>query len=361
MTEEKQLGASADEITKEINKLIAHKRMGQREIYETLIAQGTINVGNEPEFKKLWEFLLSQELIDRGRIKNWNKKSGKLPKYFTKKQLQKIFEVVDRPKDGIACFLALMCGLRVREICRLQIKDIDLEQHKIFIGDSKNTNRAKDGYGTDRIVQFDSAIDNILKRWIEIIGKDSKWFLPSDKSPDTSLREKSLHERFRSYLKQASLLEVDYAVTIKQNNHGKKKEFKVNKYKYKFHCLRHTMACIIYNKTSDIYAVNQFLGHKQLDTTMVYAKITDTKMRNTISSVFSSLHNNYEEGEYLANHQQTINRTQSQPVVQTIANTPLQLLETQFINGDISENEFLRKKQVLEATEIKKVIEIKER
>jgi integrase len=285
-----KISTSADTIAKEINTLIAHKRMGYKEIYETLLAKSVIEPGTETEFKKLYEFLLSNEYIDKTRIKQWNKKSGKLPKYFTKKQLVKLFDCIDRPKDGVACFLALMGGLRVREICRLQIEDIDFEQHKIFIRDSKNTNRARDGYGTDRIVHFDSSIDNVLKRWIEIIGKESKWFLPSDKSPDTYLRPKSLHERFRGYLKQANLLQVDYTLTIKQKNHGKTKEFKVNRYKFHFHCLRHTMACVIYNKTGDIYLVNRFLGHKQLDTTMVYAKITDSKMSSALNDVFSSLH-----------------------------------------------------------------------
>ena len=48
-------------------------------------------------------------------------------------------------------------------------------------------------------------------------------------------------------------------------------------------------------------------------------------------------------------------------MVRPVAATPLQLLETQFVNGDISETEFFGKKQVLAATELKKVIEIKDK
>lgn len=39
-----------------------------------------------------------------------------------------------------------------------------------------------------------------------------------------------------------------------------------------------------------IYLVNRFLGHKQLDTTMVCAKVTDSKMSSALNGVFSSLH-----------------------------------------------------------------------
>jgi len=83
-------------------------------------------------------------------------------------------------------------------------------------------------------------------------------------------------------------------------------------------------------------------------------------MKSIISSVFSSLPYNYTDGQHLPNPNSIITKTQSQPLVQTVASTPLELLETQFVNGEISETEFLRKKQVLNASELKKVIEIKE-
>lgn len=355
-----KMGASADDIIKDMNLLLAQERMGQKAIYEGLISNGTIKPNTETEFKKLYEWALSNKLIDRGRIKSWNKKQGKLPKYFTKKELVKIFDVIDRPKDGIACFIALMCGLRVREVCRLKVKDIDLESHRLFIEDSKNPHRGKEGYGTDRYVDFDQAIVGVIKKWLEIIGNTSIWFLPSDKSPDMHLRPKSLHERFRHYLKQSGLLQIDYTMTVKQKVHGRIIEKTVNRHKYYFHCLRHTMACIIYNKTSDIYAVNRFLGHKQLDTTTIYAKMTDVKMKSVISSVFGSLHYNFHNGDHLPNPKPIAQTIKSQPVVHTEANSPLQLLEMKYVNEDISEAEFLKKKQVLEATELKKVIEIRD-
>ena len=81
-----KVGASADEIVKFINILLSKQRMFQKEIYESLIAQGVIKPNTEKEFKSIYEWALSNEFIDRSRIRNWNKKKGKLPKYFTKKQ-----------------------------------------------------------------------------------------------------------------------------------------------------------------------------------------------------------------------------------------------------------------------------------
>jgi integrase len=337
----------------EINSMIEKRKMFPKEIYETLLAKGVVKPNTEKEFRNILQWGLANELIVRNRVKNWNKKKGKIPRYFTKKQLVKLFESIDRPKDNIASFLALMCGMRISEICGLKIKDINLDDCKIFIKDSKNPLRSTHGYGKDRVVCFDPAIRGALEKWISIIGSTSEWFLPSDKSPDMPLQQKTLHERFRTYLERANLLEVEYSVSFKQKINGKVKDKTLHRHKFYFHCLRHTMASIIYDKTGDIYAVKEFLGHESVDTTMVYAKMTETKMRGIVSSVFSSLHYNYSEG----NHLPPPTVTKSAPVVAT--NSPLELLEMQFVNGDISENEFLRKKQVLSATTISKTIEIR--
>jgi hypothetical protein len=57
---------------------------------------------------------------------------NKLPDMLTKEQLVKLFENMIIPKCSIACFMALMCGLRVREACRLEVLDIiDKTKEKI--------------------------------------------------------------------------------------------------------------------------------------------------------------------------------------------------------------------------------------
>jgi integrase len=347
-----------ERIIEEMNIALSKHRLGRRELYEYLIAKGIIEPNSELKFNEIFEWAEKYEYIDRTRVKRWNKKRGKLPKYFTKKQLVKIFETIDRPKDSIACFMALMCGLRINEISCLKIKDIDFENHRIFIRDSKNPNRERDNYGKDRYVDFDPAIDGIIKKWIEIIGETSEWFLPSDKSPDLHLRKKSVHERFRQYLNEAGLLHIDYTMKVMQKVNGKKIEKLCNRHTYYFHCFRHTMACIIYNKTSDIYVVNRFLGHRQIDTTTVYARMTDAKLKNTLSSVFASLQYNYSNGEHLPNPHPVRQGVHSSPIIPVTVNNAMELLETQFVNGDISEAEFLRRKKVLSASSIKKTVEI---
>jgi site-specific recombinase XerD len=52
-----------------------------------------------------------------------------------------------------------------------------------------------------------------------------------------------------------------------------------------FHCFRHTYATIQLNKGTDLYTVSKMLGHKDIKTTQIYAKIVDQTKRNTIDKI----------------------------------------------------------------------------
>lgn len=55
--------------------------------------------------------------------------------------------------------------------------------------------------------------------------------------------------------------------------------------KITFHCLRHTYATLqLLNKT-DLYTVSKMLGHKNIKTTQIYAKIVDETKRETTNKI----------------------------------------------------------------------------
>lgn len=47
------------------------------------------------------------------------------------------------------------------------------------------------------------------------------------------------------------------------------------KKKITFHCFRHIYATLQLSKGTDIYTVSKMLGHRELKTTQIYAKIID--------------------------------------------------------------------------------------
>jgi len=52
-----------------------------------------------------------------------------------------------------------------------------------------------------------------------------------------------------------------------------------------FHCARHTYATLQLTLGTDIYTVSKLLGHKDLKTTQIYAKIIDEKKREAANRI----------------------------------------------------------------------------
>jgi len=52
-----------------------------------------------------------------------------------------------------------------------------------------------------------------------------------------------------------------------------------------FHCARHTFAVMMLTIDTDIYTVSKLLGHKELSTTQIYAKIVDKKKQEAVTRI----------------------------------------------------------------------------
>lgn len=57
------------------------------------------------------------------------------------------------------------------------------------------------------------------------------------------------------------------------------------KKKITFHCARHTHAVLLLENGTDIYTVSKMLGHRELKTTQIYAKIVDSKKIEAVKSI----------------------------------------------------------------------------
>jgi site-specific recombinase XerD len=52
-----------------------------------------------------------------------------------------------------------------------------------------------------------------------------------------------------------------------------------------FHCARHTYGCLQLNNGTPLHVVQHMLGHKNITTTEVYAKMNDEQKMQTVTRI----------------------------------------------------------------------------
>ena len=58
-----------------------------------------------------------------------------------------------------------------------------------------------------------------------------------------------------------------------------------------FHCFRHTYACLQLSKGTDLYTVSKMLGHTNVRTTQIYAKVEDSKKEQAADAIQLNIDN----------------------------------------------------------------------
>lgn len=64
------------------------------------------------------------------------------------------------------------------------------------------------------------------------------------------------------------------------------KQTNINKHVH-FHCSRHTFATLLVSEGVDIFTISKLMGHSDIKSTMVYAKVMDEKKEKAVNSMFN--------------------------------------------------------------------------
>ena len=169
-----------------------------------------------------------------------------LPKFLTQEQLKQFFAAIPKgAKREKALFLTIYrYGLRVAEAVELRLEDIDFRDNRIQV------ERKKNGIPTQRRLYDD--VKRAIRAYLrEREDTSDALFTGREGGLGVSMMQKL----FKQYAKKAGL---DASFSI--------------------HCLRHSIAVhSLETDNVDIRDIQDLLGHRAIQNTLVYAAITDKR------------------------------------------------------------------------------------
>lgn len=178
------------------------------------------------------------------------KMSSRVPRDAPVSDLRRLLEENEREcrasrlgiMDRAWLHLMLYSGLRTCEVRRLQVEDIDFENKRLRIEQSKGLK--------DRLVYLNAATVNMVQGWLEV---------------RKSLNPPSGNVFFHRH----HPLTPNYCQS-RLRTYGKRCGVKITP-----HQLRHSCATLLLNAGAPVLSVQSLLGHERLDTTLGYARLYD--------------------------------------------------------------------------------------
>ena len=181
-----------------------------------------------------------------------------LPKTLGRRELERLRIAVSESEDPLAMpvsTLMLDTGLRVSELCALDIDDIDKEDLSALVIGGKGEK--------DRTVLFTKNSVGVLESWEPIREGRIR------ESQDAGLRAMFVSSRGRRINPRSIQKMMDRLADASD----------IPKSRLSPHTLRHTFATGLLERGADLVTIQRLLGHSSIATTRVYLEIGDQTLR----------------------------------------------------------------------------------
>jgi len=227
----------------------------------------------------LFRHVLKADLKDLNKTVR-AKRGQRLPVVFTIDEIQKLFKSVNG-ENLLILKLIYGSGLRVMELVRLRVKDVDFGSNLIIVRNAKGD--------TDRSTILPESVKSELKLHLEKVKKMhekdvasglGEVYMPDALArkyrtaaqewhwqyvfPSAGLSADPRGEKIRRHHKSEKAIQSAMSITLRKS--GIPKHASV-------HTLRHSFATHLLMKGVNIRVIQELLGHKNIETTMIYLHV----------------------------------------------------------------------------------------
>ena len=187
-----------------------------------------------------------------------------LPKHLQPQELVQLETFAGQQMDDTASLNAALYyvlahgGLRISELLDLQVRDVDLTVGRMRINQAKGRK--------DRIVYLTQTGTNALQRYVQTVSNTPNDLLFSIHGQP--LVYSTAYKRLRAFAGKAGVPDVSPL------------------------CLRHTYATTLLNNGLTLVALRELMGHKNINTTLIYARLSDITVKHQYQRAMENVTNN---------------------------------------------------------------------
>lgn len=196
--------------------------------------------------KAFFRYLLERGVVNQD-VFPWKMKiklPEALPRAIDPEDVDRLLAMSVDVRNRAMILLLLRTGMRIGELLKTRIKDVILKDQKILIYEGEK-NRV------GRVVYFSNDAKAALEQWLKVRNQSTELLFYGYK--DKVLSYQAARMIFKKQLRIAGLEHKGYTL----------------------HCLRHTYATDLLNALIPIECLEKLLGHKSLEVTRRYARLSD--------------------------------------------------------------------------------------
>lgn len=211
--------------------------------------------------KRFYRYLETQSIIEKSPVMHLESPQTKraLPKYLSLEQSVTLLESVDgKHKERDYCILTLFlnCGLRLSELCGINLSNINYDD---------NTLRVLGKGNKERTVYLNNACLSALEAYMRVrpaegLKERDALFISSQKN---RICNKTVQKIVEGCLERSGLAGMGFST----------------------HKLRHTAATLMYQYGNvDPLQLKEILGHENLSTTEIYTHVYNEQLKQAVDS-----------------------------------------------------------------------------